>query len=178
MDTLHHEPREARGLFKHYMKDLIYGANDGIVTTLAVVTGVTGAGLEARIVLILGLANLLADGFSMGASNYLSIRSDEAIRRADGKLSVEPFPLRHGSVTFTAFVLAGAIPLASYLVDLGPAAFPTAVSLGLIALFTMGASRAAVSDGGWLRNGTEMLVVGTLAAAVAFMVGALVAPLT
>ena len=61
MEHVDHEPREARGLFKHYMKDLIYGANDGIVTTLAIVTGVTGAALQPRIVLILGLANLLAD---------------------------------------------------------------------------------------------------------------------
>ncbi len=175
--TLHHEPREARGFAKHYMKDLIYGANDGSVTTLAVVTAVTGAALQPRIVLILGLANLLADGFSMGASNFLSIRSDEAIRRADGKLSAEPFPLRHGSVTFAAFALAGAIPLSGYVIDLGRAAFPTAIALGLAALFILGASRAAVSDGGWLKNGVEMLVVGSVAAGVAFSVGALVAPL-
>jgi VIT1/CCC1 family predicted Fe2+/Mn2+ transporter len=178
MDHRYHEPREARGLFKHYMRDLIYGANDGIVTTLAVVTGVTGAALPPRIVLILGLANLLADGFSMGASSYLSIRSEEAIRRADGQLSVEPFPLRHGSVTFAAFALAGAIPLVSYVIDLGGAAFPTAIALGLVALFVVGASRAAVSDGGWLKNGVEMFVVGSVAAVVAFIVGALVAPLT
>ena len=71
-----HEPNEARGLLKHYMKDLIYGANDGIITTFAIVTAVTGAALQPRIVLILGVANLLADGFSMGASNFLSIRSE------------------------------------------------------------------------------------------------------
>ena len=87
-----HEPQEARGLVRHYLRDLIYGANDGIITTFAIVTGVTGAALQPRIVLILGMANLLADGFSMGASNFLSIRSDEAARRADGRDSIEPFP--------------------------------------------------------------------------------------
>ena len=55
--------------------DLVYGANDGIITTFAVVSGVVGAALETVIV-ILGLANLLADGFSMGASNYLARRSN------------------------------------------------------------------------------------------------------
>lgn len=173
-----HEPREARGLIKHYMKDLVYGANDGIITTFAVVTAVTGAALEPRIVLILGLANLLADGFSMGASNFLSIRSVEAIRRADGLGLAEPFPLRHGFVTFAAFVLAGSIPLFTYAVDLGEASFRVAVSLTVIALFVVGASRAAVSDGGWLKNGVEMMTVGVLAASVSYGVGALVAPLT
>jgi VIT1/CCC1 family predicted Fe2+/Mn2+ transporter len=86
--------------------------------------------------------------------------------------------VRHGSVTFAAFALAGAIPLMSYVLDLGTAAFPTAIALGLAALFVVGASRAAVSDSGWLKNGVEMFVVGSVAAAVAFIVGALVASLT
>ncbi len=56
---------------RHYLPDLVYGANDGIITTFAVVCGVVGANLSVRIILILGFANLVADGFSMGASNFL-----------------------------------------------------------------------------------------------------------
>lgn len=59
-----------------YLKDFIYGAIDGAVTTFAVVAGVAGAGLSAGVVIILGLANLLADGFSMAVSNYLGTRAD------------------------------------------------------------------------------------------------------
>ena len=54
----------------------VYGATDGTVTTFAVVAGAFGAGLDTRIVIILGFANLLGDGFSMGASSYLSSRSE------------------------------------------------------------------------------------------------------
>ena len=90
-----HEPRELRPLAQHYLKDLVYGANDGIITTFAVVAGVTGAELAPRVVLILGFANLLADGFSMGASNFLAIRSEEAVRRSSGLGLLEPFPFRH-----------------------------------------------------------------------------------
>jgi len=53
-----------------YVAEVIYGANDGIVTTFAVVSGVAGAALDPAIVVILGVANLFADGFSMGMSNY------------------------------------------------------------------------------------------------------------
>ncbi len=59
-----------------YIKDFIYGAIDGAVTTFAVVAGVAGAGLSSGVVIILGLANLLADGFSMAVSNYLGTRAD------------------------------------------------------------------------------------------------------
>ncbi|MGI8632987.1 MAG: VIT1/CCC1 transporter family protein [Solirubrobacterales bacterium] len=63
-----------------YLRDFIYGAVDGIVTTFAVVAGAAGAGLAARIVVILGAANLFADGFSMAVSNYLGSRADQQRR--------------------------------------------------------------------------------------------------
>jgi len=59
-----------------YIRDIIYGASDGIVTTFAVVAGAAGAFLSSAIILILGFANLLADGFSMAAGNYLGIKSE------------------------------------------------------------------------------------------------------
>ncbi len=59
-----------------WIHDIVYGAHDGIVTTFAVVAGTAGANLSAGIVIILGLANLLADGVSMGAGAFLSNRSE------------------------------------------------------------------------------------------------------
>lgn len=59
-----------------YLKDFIYGAIDGLVTTFAVVSGVIGASLSVQIVLILGVANLIADGFSMGAANFLGTKAE------------------------------------------------------------------------------------------------------
>lgn len=57
------------------VSDFVYGGIDGAVTTFAVVAGVEGASLSAGIVLILGFANLFADGFSMAVSNYLGTKS-------------------------------------------------------------------------------------------------------
>lgn len=59
-----------------YIHNIVYGGNDGIVTTFAVVAGTVGAGLPGYIVIILGLANLLADGVSMAAGAYLSLKSE------------------------------------------------------------------------------------------------------
>lgn len=59
-----------------YLRDWVYGGIDGTVTTFAIVAGVVGADLGARVILILGLANLLADGFSMAAGNYSGKKSE------------------------------------------------------------------------------------------------------
>lgn len=64
----------------NYLKDFIYGAIDGTVTTFAIVAGVAGAGLSAGVIVVLGLANLFGDGFSMAVSNYLGTRADEQLR--------------------------------------------------------------------------------------------------
>ena len=91
-DSLHVEPRGALGLAQHYIRDLVYGANDGVITTFAVVAGVTGGTLQPVAVLVLGVANLLADGLSMGVGNYLGIRSDERVREKQDLPEQEAFP--------------------------------------------------------------------------------------
>ncbi len=58
------------GAKPNYVRDFVYGGIDGAITTFAIVAGVVGAALSSNVILILGLANLLADGFSMAASNY------------------------------------------------------------------------------------------------------------
>jgi VIT family len=62
-----------------YLRDFVYGPVDGIVTTFAVVSGVAGAGLPRGVVIVLGAANLVGDGFSMAASNYLGTRADRQL---------------------------------------------------------------------------------------------------
>ncbi len=61
---------------QNYLRDLIYGGIDGSVTTFAIVTGVVGADLAPGVILILGFANLVADGFSMATSNFLGTKAE------------------------------------------------------------------------------------------------------
>lgn len=80
-----------------YIHDIVYGGNDGIVTTFAVVAGTVGAHLPASVVVILGVANLLADGISMAAGAYLSIKSerDQYVRlRTDELRALREHPER------------------------------------------------------------------------------------
>src|SRR5262245_48165817 len=80
MEHQHHPEAVAARLGRDpkvsYLRDWVYGGIDGAVTTFAVVAGVVGAELSPRVVLILGMANLIGDGFSMAAGNYLSTKSE------------------------------------------------------------------------------------------------------
>ena len=160
---------------QRYLKDIVYGANDGIVTTLVVIASVTGASMSPKAVLVLGIANLIADGFSMGTSNVLSVRSTVTAESRPPLVAAS----RNGIATFIAFVLAGFIPLATYMLPLGGNGirFPAACLLAALALFTVGACRSLFSDRPWLVAGLEMLVLGAIASAVAYGIGFVAAAL-
>jgi vacuolar iron transporter family protein len=88
----HGEEKHGSG---EYIGSAVYGASDGIVTTFAIVSGVVGAQLSPGIILILGFANLLADGLSMAAGDYISTKSERDYMRREyerEKWETEQFP--------------------------------------------------------------------------------------
>jgi len=74
------EHRQTQG---QYIKSIVYGGLDGIVTTFAVVAGVAGAALSSGVVLIMGFANLVADGLSMAIGDFLSTQAENEYNRAE-----------------------------------------------------------------------------------------------
>lgn len=82
-NRLNEEPTQS------YLRDFVYGAIDGCVTTFAIVSGAVGADFSSRVVIILGVANVVADGFSMAVSNYLGTKAEveqvELARRIEEK---------------------------------------------------------------------------------------------
>jgi VIT1/CCC1 family predicted Fe2+/Mn2+ transporter len=157
----------------HHIGDLVFGANDGIVTTFAVVSSVQGASLSPRVAIILGIANLLADGFAMGAGNYLGMLSEQDYQRSvngvvnEGKIHA----LGHGAAIFVAFVLAGSVPLLPFAFVDGQHTFLTSCIATGATLFFVGSLRTLVTRARWFVSGLEMLLVGSLAAAAAYLVG-------
>jgi VIT1/CCC1 family predicted Fe2+/Mn2+ transporter len=88
---------------KKYLPSIVYGGSDGAVTTFSVMAGAYGAGLDPRIVIILGCANLASDGFSMASADFLS---EESRERATERKS-----FFQALFTFLAFSSIGLIPL-------------------------------------------------------------------
>lgn len=172
----HRQPHGMVATLRHYIRDLVYGANDGVITTFAAVAGVEGGGLPAFAVIIVGVANLVADGLSMGVGNYLSIRANESAREADNLPEEEAEPVRHAVATFLAFVVAGAVPLVPYTLGWSPVVQNAGASLGALAtLFGVGAARGVVTRKPWWRTGAEMLMLGVIVGVAAYVAGAVAA---
>jgi vacuolar iron transporter family protein len=212
-----------------YLGDAVLGGIDGCVTTFAVVAGAVGGGLSTGVVVILGFANLLADGFSMGVSNYLGTKSElqeiDEIRRKE-RLHIEQVPhgereeirqifaskgfegevldkivevitsnhdlwvetmLREehgfglgtrkpvaaGLATFVAFLFVGLIPLLPFLLP-GLASsqrFMASAVITAVAFAFIGVVKAFVVKHSVLRSGLETLLVGGIAASLAYLVG-------
>ena len=72
-----HQKNQYVNKFEEYLSEFVYGGIDGCVTTFAVVAGAVGAGLSSSIIIILGFANLFADGFAMSVGAYLSTKSQK-----------------------------------------------------------------------------------------------------
>ena len=230
-EDLIHTRTSLLGKSDTYLPEFVYGSIDGTVTTFAVVAGASGAELGINVILILGLANLFADGFSMSIGSYLSKKSEwdnykkhynieqwevenmpeverkevEDIFRAKGfegtelqivvnritsdkqvwietmmkdELGVFPerkSPLQAGLSTFCAFVIAGAIPLAAYLITYSADGlidpFTVSCVITSLAFVLIGYIKTYISKIGFVRSVSETLSLGLAAAAVAYFVG-------
>jgi VIT1/CCC1 family predicted Fe2+/Mn2+ transporter len=241
MDPRHlehgHSPRDIakrleQGPRISYLRDWVYGGIDGTVTTFAVVAGVVGAELSTNALLILGAANLFADGFSMAAANYSSTKTEieeyEQIRRMEerhvdlapegereeirqifrakgfegealdsavdvitgqrerwidtmmteehGLPPVSRSPGKAALLTFLAFLLCGSIPLLPFVIGV-PASIWASTAMTGVTFFSIGSLRSYWSPAPWWRAGTETFLIGITAAAMAYLVGVIVAGL-
>ncbi|MEX2405422.1 MAG: VIT1/CCC1 transporter family protein [Candidatus Paceibacterota bacterium] len=155
---------------RKYLPEFVYGGVDGTVTTFAIVAGTVGAGLSSAVVLILGFANLFADGFSMAASNYLSESSEEDLGRGEQK------PLRTAFATFFSFVVVGVIPLLPFVIEYAGVVFPQSAFiyssiLTAIAFLLIGAARGKVAGKNSIATALITLCIGGVAAVIAYYVG-------
>lgn len=223
--------RLSQGEGQNNLKDMIYGGIDGAVTTFAIVAGVEGAGLSHSIIVALGIANIVADGFSMAASNYSGTKAElddrariieierrhieqfpegeleelrqilqrrglsgdvlqgatEEISKDTGKwidlmltdeygLSRDtPAPFRAALATFVAFLIAGSVPLIPFVFGMGNA-FTISVVATLLTFFMIGAAKSRWSLAKWWRSAGETLLIGGVAALLAYGVGGLFHP--
>ncbi len=156
-----------------YIRDIVLSANDGLVTTFAVVAGSLGASLSPSVVVILGLANLFADGLSMSTGAYLGVKSEiEFEQRSGQKIKLGSRPLKNGLVSFVSFGIAGFIPLMSYIFKFNNS-FAVSAVLVAITLFIVGIFRGIVSAKNVVRTALENLFIGGASAVIAFYVGEL-----
>ena len=169
-------------LLRRYISEFVYGAVDGTVTTFAVVAASAGAGISSAVILILGLANLIADGFSMGASAYLAASSEnedsahQTARRASPKII--------GGATFGAFLLVGSVPVLPYLIDVigglelaASSLFYISAGATIVAFLAIGFVKGKVSEKNPFSSAGMTLLLGAIAASLAYVAGSVLAHL-
>jgi len=137
-------------MYKYY-SEIIYGGVDGLITTFAIIAGSLGGNLSRSVILILGLASILADGFSMGISSYLA---EKARQKGQNAFIV-------GLITFVSFISIGIFPLMPFFFQLTNPFAISSYILGFL-LFILGYMKGAVMDG------VETLVIGGIAAIIAY----------
>ncbi len=164
-----------KNIIKKFLPEFVYGSVDGVVTTVAIVTAAVGAGLSSTVIFILGFANVLADAWSMGSSEYLSSIS-EAQMGGDDYDDEGKTPLAKASVTFASFVAIGLLPVIPFLMSVLIPSFKGSdiyVSLvaALFAFIVIGYIGARVTGSSHLKNITRTVIVGSVAAIISFLVG-------
>lgn len=148
-------------ILKNFLPAIVYGGSDGTVTTFAVMAGAVGAGIDTRIVIILGLANLFSDGFSMASADYLS----EDSRAGESK----KIALRNAYATFISFIIIGFVPLIPILF-LKDNAFLYSCIFTLITFASIGYMRGKVLNRDPLRLATQSVAIGTACALISYFV--------
>lgn len=162
------------------LREFVYGGMDGAVTTFAVVTGAAGANLGSKTILILGFANVFADGFSMAIGSYLSEKSDQDLSDSRGHTKKEDHesPVSASVATFVSFLLVGFIPLLVYTLDYifkwnleNNDALIWSVLLTLVAFAGIGYLRGLITKIDKSRAIVESLGLGLAAAVISYGVG-------
>jgi len=155
-------------LFKKYIAEFVYGGIDGTITTFAIVAGALGAHLSLSVALMLGFANIFADGFSMASSSYLA-------ERTQNKSALQS--LIGASITFISFTALGSLPLISLVAQHTNASITQSTALLLSLLTAMGvfviigAIKATISHKHIFASILETLLIGVTAAGIAYFVG-------
>ncbi len=162
--------------FTRYISEFVYGAVDGTVTTFAVVAASAGAGISSGVVLVLGLANLIADGFSMGSSAYLAASSEHKDSARNTKKRASPKVI--GIITFLAFLAVGSVPILPYLFDVvgklqtsPELLFYISMTATATAFVAVGYVKGKISKENPLKSAVITLLLGGIAASLAYIAG-------
>jgi VIT1/CCC1 family predicted Fe2+/Mn2+ transporter len=149
------------------LRDEIFGATDGTISTLAVIAGVYGATANNFLIIIVGLSAMFAEAVSMGFASY----SGALIR---GKLKEVHKPFSEGITFWLATMAGGFIPIIPFILP-NIAHFAVSVLFSALFLFAIGAHAARIIREDILLTGTRTAMLGLVAAAVTYFIGTIFA---
>ena len=155
-------------LFKKFFPEFVYGGMDGLITTFAIITGAYGAGLDNSVIIIIGIASIFADAFSMGASNFVSQRSYCRIKH--NHECKNNLPVKTAFSTFISFLVIGFIPILPFVFQFANP-FTYSLTLTFLLFFLIGFAEGKISKSNPFKTGLSTLLIGIVAAAIAYGIG-------
>ncbi len=159
----------SKKFFEILVRNIIFGAEDSLVSTVGMLSGIALAGVLRSDLILAGVVLIFVEAFSMAAGSFLSERSTEEF--VDGRDLPLRYPLLGGFVMFVSYFVSGFVPLLPYIFQEIDSAFQTSVVLSLIALFLLGAVSAKRFHAKPVRSGIRMLIIGGLAVALGILIG-------
>jgi len=157
-------------IFKKYIGEITYGAIDGLVTTFAVIAGSVGAGFSRDVIIILALANVIADGFSMSVGCFFSVKNG---KRSRGKSVEDKVCLKKALATFLAFTTMGMLPVIVYLVNMPEPFIHSSVLTGMLFLLIGSWKGFIESSIPPIKQAFNTLVFGSAACFLSYVLGSL-----
>jgi VIT1/CCC1 family predicted Fe2+/Mn2+ transporter len=153
------------------LREIVFGLNDSLVSTLGTVTGIAIGTNNRELVILSGLVLIFVEALSMSSGTYLS---SKAAMQAEGKRVNKKYPpTAAAAVMGISYFLGGFVPLFPYWIfEPGDAILISILSTATI-LFAVGAWKARIVGGNIKRSGLEMLIISLLSAGVGFAVGRL-----
>ncbi len=153
-----------------YVKSLMYGGMDGIITMFNIIASTTGANINSVYTIIISLTVLIADALSMGISDYMSYEAEQEANKNDVS---ESSPLYHGLVTFVSFIIFGAIPLILYIVlskYFKEQLFGVLLICMTLAFIILGALRSKITNEPWYYTSGKMVLMGNATSILAYLI--------
>lgn len=158
--------------FKLYVRNVIFGVEDSLVSTVGLLSGVAVAGVDRETILLIGVILIFVEALSMAAGSFLSEESvQEYVSRNN---TSERYAMLGGVIMFGSYFVSGFIPLLPYVIFDVSSAFWISIGLSFLALFILGAWSAKMFKARILVSGLRMLIVGGLAIGIGVFVGSLV----
>ncbi len=160
---------KSKKLFEITIRNLIFGAEDSLVSTVGLISGIAIAGIPRSSILISGIILIFVEAFSMAAGSFLSERGTEEI--VEKKNFPLAYPIIGGVIMFVSYFVSGFVPLLPYFFAEVSLAFKISVTLSLVALFLLGTLSAKKFGVPPIKSGVRMLIIGGAAIAIGILVG-------
>lgn len=155
-----------------YTRNFIFGAEDSLVSTVGLLTGITSAGVAQNEIIISGIVLICVEAFSMSVGSFLSERATE--ESLSGYNQKESNSLTAAAIMFVSYLISGLVPLLPYLIVTVDKAFWWSIVASLIALIVLGVVSAKILETKITRSALRMLVVGGLAIGLGVAVGMMI----